>query len=207
MWSLVSYVKPLLIGGLLAASAIWIITRKSAGYSVFQSTPEDIQASPGENATETEAPATSEGDTVKPWDFIKQMEGLATKAYKDIAGVLTIGYGHVIKAGENFSLISSAQADELLQQDAETATNAVNRLVKVPLTDNQRAALISLVFNIGAGAFGGSTLLRALNARNYQGAADQFRVWNKARNPTTGKLDISTGLMNRREQERTLFLS
>jgi lysozyme len=190
-----------IIGGGLAAFAISRLA-KNSGYSLFQSMPED--AAP---VVAGEAPIISEGETVKPWDFIKKMEGLALSAYKDIAGIVTIGYGHVLKAGESFSVISESKADELLAMDAASADRAVAARVKVPLSDNQRAALVSLVFNIGEGNFAGSTLLRALNSGDYQAAANQFRVWNKARNPTSGRLEISTGLMNRREQERTLFLS
>ena len=69
----------------------------------------------------------------------------------------------------------------------------------VPLTQNQFDALVSLTYNIGSGAFNNSTLLK-LNKGDYQGAADQFLVWNKA----DGK--VMKGLVRRREAERALFL-
>ena len=72
--------------------------------------------------------------------------------------------------------------------------------VLVPLNDNQLAACTSLAYNIGLAAFRGSTLLRKLNDGDYQGAADQFPVWNKA----GGR--VVQGLVNRRAAERDLFL-
>ncbi|KQD16250.1 lysozyme [Acinetobacter baumannii] len=70
----------------------------------------------------------------------------------------------------------------------------------MPLTQNQFDALVSLAYNIGSGAFKGSTLLKLLNKGDYKGAADQFLVWNKA----GGK--VMKGLVRRREAERALFL-
>jgi lysozyme len=80
----------------------------------------------------------------------------------------------------------------------------VNRAVKVKLTQNQFDALVSLVYNIGPPNFNGSTLLRKLNAGDYAGAADQFLVWNKGR--VGRKLVVISGLVNRRNAERQLFL-
>jgi hypothetical protein len=73
-------------------------------------------------------------------------------------------------------------------------------VVKVPLTQNQFDALVSLVYNIGQTAFSNSTLLKKLNAKDYQGAADQFLRWNK------GGGKVMKGLVRRREAERALFL-
>ncbi len=72
--------------------------------------------------------------------------------------------------------------------------------VTVPLNQNQFDALVSLTYNIGSGAFNNSTLLKKLNKGDYQGAADQFLVWNKA----GGK--VMKGLVRRREAEQALFL-
>jgi lysozyme len=83
--------------------------------------------------------------------------------------------------------------------DLRESEQAVDYLVKVPLTDNQRGALVSFVFNVGAGNFRASTLLKKLNIRDYDGAADEFPRWNKAR----GKVLI--GLKRRRADEAKLF--
>ncbi|RPI74763.1 MAG: lysozyme, partial [Desulfobacteraceae bacterium] len=68
------------------------------------------------------------------------------------------------------------------------------------LSQNQFDSLVSLVYNIGAGAFERSTLLRLLNQGDYTGAANQFCLWNKA----GGK--ILPGLIKRRCEETLLFL-
>lgn len=147
--------------------------------------------------------------------LIGHAEGDRLTVYQDIGGLWTIGKGHLVKPGERFypyggsmsvtntglRTITQAESDALFAKDTETARNAVANKVAVPITDNQRAALASLVFNIGTGAFAGSTLLRLLNAGNYTGAADQFLVWK-----TVNGVD-SPGLINRRASERALFLS
>lgn len=142
-------------------------------------------------------------------------EGDVLTAYKDTGGLWTIGKGHLIKPGERFypyggsmiatntgqRTITQAESDDLFALDTAAARNAVSNKVSVPLNDNQRAALVSLVFNIGAAAFAGSTLLRNLNAGNYKAAADQFLVWKKVQGVD------SPGLINRRASERELFLA
>lgn len=88
----------------------------------------------------------------------------------------------------------------LLRADLGTAEAAVNRLVTVPLTQNQFDALVSLVFNIGEGNFSKSTLLRRLNAGEREAAAGQFGRWNKSKG-----VELA-GLTKRRAAERELFL-
>jgi lysozyme len=151
-------------------------------------------------------------------------EGDKLTVYPDEGGLWTIGKGHLIRPGERFypyggkmiiptdpltgkpapsgvRTITQAESDALFLRDTETARNAVANKVTVPLNDNQRAALVSLVFNIGAGAFATSTLLRKLNAGDYAAAADQFLVWKKV----AGK--DSAGLLKRRKDERSIFLA
>lgn len=137
-------------------------------------------------------------------NLIKSFEGLRLKAYDDGVGVWTIGFGTIkypngirVKAGDS---CTSQQAEDYLRNDLSAFESAVNRLVKAKLTQNQFDALVSLTYNIGSGAFKGSTLLKLLNKGDYQGAADQFLVWNKA----GGK--VMKGLVRRREAERALFL-
>lgn len=135
--------------------------------------------------------------------FIADQEGFSAKAYKDANG-FSIGYGHFILPGERELLnatITKAKALELLTKDMATATAAVNRAVTVPLNNNQRAALISLAYNIGAGAFAGSTLVRKLNAGDTAGAAAQFAAWNKSQGA------VLQALVNRRAKEAALFVS
>lgn len=133
-------------------------------------------------------------------ELIKKFEGIRYQAYDDGVGVWTIGVGHtkgVVKGDK----IDDAKVDEYLREDLESAEYAVNSLVKVELKQSQFDALVSLVFNIGSGAFSKSTLLKLLNKGRYDMAADQFPRWNLA----GGK--ILLGLTKRRAAERLLFMS
>lgn len=132
-------------------------------------------------------------------DLIKRHEGVKLKAYLCPAGVWTIGYGSTRNVTEGMK-ITLRQAEELLLRDLSRFEKAVNRMVQVELNQQQYDALVSLVFNIGDGAFARSTLLKRLNAGKYHEAAEQFTRWNKA----GGK--VLPGLVKRRAEERELFL-
>ena len=134
-------------------------------------------------------------------DLIKESEALRLDVYLDQAGLPTIGYGHLIKSGEVFTTIT----EELLRDDVATAENLVNQLVTVELTQNMFNALVSLVFNIGSGNFASSTLLRKLNAGDYEGAQNEFPRWNKI--TINGVLVVSNGLVARRGREASEFLA
>lgn len=128
------------------------------------------------------------------------------KGYICPAGVLTVGIGHAVLPGEPYKLnqkITLEESRRLFEKDTAWTVQAVNDFVKVPLTQNQFDALCSLVFNIGKTAFKNSTLLRKLNARDYQGAAQAFLSWNKGR--VKGKLVVLPGLVTRRAKEKSLF--
>jgi lysozyme len=137
---------------------------------------------------------TSEGEV-----FIKDQEGFTSNRQPD-AGHTVIGYGHDIVAGDQIpSVITRAQAQTIFAGDMAAVENVVNGAVSVPLTDNQFTALASLVFNIGAAAFQGSTLLQLLNAGDYAGAQAQFAVWNRSGGA------INQSLVARRAREAALF--
>ena len=134
-------------------------------------------------------------------DIIKKHEGLRLEAYLPTPNdVWTIGYGHTHTTQKGMK-ITEGQAESLLRKDITWVEKAVNKLVVVPLTQNQFDALSSLVFNIGEGGFSSSTLLRLLNVGDYEGSANQFLRWNKQ------KGRVLNGLTKRREEERKLFLS
>jgi len=135
--------------------------------------------------------------------LVKHFEGLKLDAYTDPAGVRTIGYGHTgrVRAG---SSITPEQADEFLRQDLNTAQADVLRSVKVPLNDNENAALVSLAFNIGGPAFSRSTCVKLLNRGDRQGAADEMERFVKSH--VNGRLVTLKGLEQRRKAERDLFL-
>lgn len=134
--------------------------------------------------------------------LIKNSEGFRAAEYLDVAGKPTIGYGHLIKAGEDFSNgVTEEQATELLQHDVAWAENAVNAAVQVPLNQNQFDALVDFTYNLGAGALQGSTLLKLVNQGDMAGAADQFPLWVHA----GGK--VQPGLVTRRKAEQDLWNS
>ncbi len=131
-------------------------------------------------------------------DIIKRFEGCKLTAYKCPAGVWTIGYGHTSGVKEGM-VISEGEAFARLMMDMQEAGGSIEKLVKVTLNDNQFAALVSFVFNVGAGAFRKSTMLTLLNGNAYRGAAEQFGRWTKAGN------QVLPGLVKRRAAERALF--
>lgn len=108
---------------------------------------------------------------------VADYEGLRLKAYQDTGGVWTIGVGHTGPEVVKGLVITKEKAMQLLAEDLVEAEDAVNRLVKVPLTQGQFDALASFVFNLGEGQFGKSTLLKKLNAGNYDGARNEFKRW------------------------------
>lgn len=135
-------------------------------------------------------------------DALKRREGFRSQTYLDEAGIATIGYGHKLTEGESYpDGIDEDTATALLASDIHEAENSVNSNVTVPLKQSQFDALVSLVYNIGAGAFERSTLLSELNDGNYSGAADQFLVWKKVNG------EVSQGLVARRAGERSQFLA
>ena len=136
--------------------------------------------------------------------MIKRFEGMRLEAYPDPATggePWTIGVGHTGPEVHLGLVIDERIADAYLVKDAVHAADAVNSLVRVDLTQNQFDALVSFVFNCGAGAFSKSTLLRKLNEGDYLGASLEILRWNRG----AGK--VMEGLTRRRGAEQSLFLS
>jgi lysozyme len=134
--------------------------------------------------------------------LISEFEGLSLSAYPDPATggePWTIGYGHTggVKPGDT---CTQEQALEWLRSDTSEAEACVDAHVVPELTQEQRDALISFVYNLGCLAFRGSTLLRLLNAGDVAGAAGQFKRWNRAGD------HVMAGLTRRREAEAELFM-
>ena len=130
-------------------------------------------------------------------DLIKSFEGCSLTAYDDGFGNWTIGYGHT--PAEPGQTITQEYADTLLQQDLERFELAVNDDVSHDATPNQFAAMVSLCYNIGEGAFAGSTVLRDFNAGDIAGAKAGFALWNEANG------QVVDGLVRRRAAEAALF--
>jgi len=131
-------------------------------------------------------------------ELIKKFEGCELKAYKCPAGVWTTGYGH-IKGVEEGMEITKEQAEEMLKEEIVEYENYVNTAVSVPLSQNHFDALVSWVYNLGNGNLTSSTMLKVLNAGDYEGVPAQIKRWNKA----GGK--VLDGLVRRREAEALLF--
>lgn len=136
--------------------------------------------------------------------LIKHYEGFRSETYIDAAGHPTIGYGHKLLDGEDFSSgISEERAEELLRKDVGFAEEAVEDLVKVPLNPNQHAALVSWTFNLGRGSLASSTLLKKLNSGDYDSVPSEMKRWNKA--TINGVKQELRGLTIRHESEAELF--
>lgn len=132
--------------------------------------------------------------------FIECWEVLKLKRYWDKNDGWTIGWGHLVKKGETIpSVITMDQAVDLLKKDLKYTEDFIGVAVKVPLTQQQFDALVSLVFNIGTGHFLSSTLLKCLNKKDYKKASEQFKWWRL----DDGKR--SAGLEKRRAQEVDIF--
>lgn len=139
-------------------------------------------------------------------EFIAKWEGCILKPYKDIAGLRTIGIGHLILPGENFPdgvAITREQAFELLAKDVAKCEVAIKKAIKVPLNQNQFDALVSFGFNCGTGVYTTSGACKALNNGEYEKVAPRLLDWSKAK--INGVLQTVKGLYNRRKSEGELF--
>ena len=131
--------------------------------------------------------------------------GKPVDSNKELPKGATIGYGHLIKSGEDFrDGITERQATEILRLDISMAEQAVKDNITVHLSQNQYDALVSLAYNIGAKNFAGSTVVKYVNDSNYHNTKyptleSAWKAWNKS-----GGGEMS-GLSNRRHQEFSLF--
>lgn len=133
-------------------------------------------------------------------DIIKRSEGLRFEAYQSVSGRWFIGYGHS-RTAQPGMIISEAEAEALLREDVEGAEASVKKLVTVPVNVNEFSAMVSLCYNLGAGNFGKSAVVREINLGNRQSAANAFR------NHIRAGYQVLEHLKHRREEERTLFLT
>jgi lysozyme len=131
---------------------------------------------------------------------LEAREGTRLKAYRDSVGVWTIGVGHTSAAGlpkvTSTLKITAEECDAIFARDLVKYEKTVNEAVKVPITQTEFDALVSLCFNIGQGGFAKSTVVRRLNAKDRKGAAAAFMMWNKPKE-----------IIGRRTGEMKQFLS
>ena len=159
-------------------------------------------------------------------EFIARWEGVVLHPYMDVAGLWTIGVGHLIKPTDSFSTISNAKVKELLKskdrshpysellisreealtilaRDVAEVEKAANAFITVPLNQNQFDALVSFGFNCGTGVFRTSGACRALVAGNYNAVPERLLDWSKVR--INGEIRTNKGLLARRTAEGQLF--
>ena len=133
-------------------------------------------------------------------EFLKASEGFRSDPYFDGGGYMTVGYGHLIKSGEDYGEgLTKEEAERLLEADLQEAETVVEVYVDVPLKQHQYDALVSFAFNVGSSNFKKSTLLRLLNEGKYEEVPKQLLRWNKS----GGK--VLKGLTKRRKREAEIF--
>jgi lysozyme len=113
---------------------------------------------------------------------LKNREGFSAMRYPDPpnSGKFSIGYGHQLQAGENYTTIDESTAALLLLQDVSTAESAVNNNVSVSLTQYQFDALVSFVYNIGSGAFVAGTVPEKLNNGDFSSATATMKLYTNS---------------------------
>lgn len=113
-------------------------------------------------------------------DLIRSFESFSPVVYICPAGWPTIGYGHVVRPGEEEKFaggITEAEAEEVLAQDVRATERSINRLIRVFLTQKQFDALASFTFNLGGGALQHSTLRIKINREEHESAIKEFGRW------------------------------
>lgn len=137
-------------------------------------------------------------------NLLKDVEGWRNKPYKDSGGKCTIGWGHLIEAGEFYpDKITLEQGEKYLRDDIAEAERIVRSTVTVPLTQNQFDSLISFTFNIGAGAWAVSDTLKILNNGEHHRMPARMLMWVKV--TKNGVKVVEEGLINRRLKEVRLW--
>lgn len=132
--------------------------------------------------------------------------GHILKAYKDIAGVVTIGAGltyypdtkQKIQMGD---VITLEQAQAMFDKVLRSFEVAVNSMTRDDINQNQFDALVSFAFNVGIGGLQGSTLLKRINKNpnDVKGITEAFLMWVYAGG------NVVNGLVNRRKKEINLY--
>ena len=129
--------------------------------------------------------------------LVQKYEGTVLRSYRDPVGIVTACTGHTgpeLKIGQTYT---RQQCEDMLYKDLAKHADAL-ACVSQPLTDGQRAAFVSFAFNVGEGAFCGSTLVRKANAGDIDGACAELSRWTYARGKQL------PGLIKRRAAERQL---
>ena len=133
---------------------------------------------------------------------ILEDEGMALKPYRDIAGIETVCVGDTHISMREYT---AKECSEVLIKRVNEVRGQVEHCTKDaqwnPVPQTSKEGFVSFAFNVGPGAFCGASVARNINQGNAYKACGRMRLYNKFRDPKTGKLKISRGLMNRRERE------
>jgi lysozyme len=136
-------------------------------------------------------------------DLIRRFEGLRLDAYRCAAGVWTIGYGHTSAAGppqvKPGLRITAAEAERVLRADAARIAAAIRPMITREISPARFAALVSFAFNVGPDAFRRSSVLKAVNAGDFERVPQRLALWVKANGRTL------PGLIRRRAAEAAVF--
>ena len=156
------------------------------------------------------------GDYITPaTELIKKFETFRSTPYTDV-NKKAIGWGfndpNLVARGH----MSEEEANRILEGYVTSIGGYIDTQVKVPLTDNQKAALVVFIYNVGSGNFASSTLLKKLNQRQYGAVPSEMKRWNKVKRVVNGKVvrdkngkiiyDVAPGLVKRRAAESALWL-
>ena len=136
-------------------------------------------------------------------DLIKSMEACRLGAYQDQGGIWTIGWGHTGPEVTGGLVWTQDQADAALDADLAGRAAQLSPLVTAALGANQFSVLLSLGYNIGMAALGGSSALRLANAGSFDAVPAAIAMWNKSR--VNGVLQVNPGLVGRRAAEGALW--
>lgn len=137
--------------------------------------------------------------------LIRRFEGFRSEAYRDAVGVWTIGYGHTAMAGppdvKPGQRISAEDAAGVLTRDVQSFSDGVTAALRRDLSDAQFSALVSFAYNVGLGNFRASSVLKAVNAGDFEAVPRRLNLWVKAGGRTL------PGLVKRRAAEAALFMT
>ena len=192
-----------LSGGLLLYVLSRIFRKKEKVQTQNQNDESPISFSP--------TPMKSEPTYEEYFNWIRLKEGkpsyraVPDGKKKDGTQLYSIGIGHQIQSGEEYlfnTTITEQKVRELFKADIEQIVKDVNSVVKVPLTRNQKIALVSIRYNVGPGGFRSGKLLSTLNTGNYAGVAALIPTFITTSN---GGI-FNVGLQNRRKTEQALFI-
>ena len=137
--------------------------------------------------------------------LLQKFEGCKLKAYRCPAGICTIGYGHTAAAGapppRDGMTITQQQADDMLVRDLKQYEAAVEGMVHQPLTQHQFDVLVDFAYNAGVGNLKSSTLLKKVNAAQFDEVPTELLKWTK------GGGKVLPGLVRRRQAEGAWWVS